>query len=76
MPLGNVRTADVSLRHYHHQNPYTMNLRKIKQLETELKALQTVPQHFGNLLNKELSDAIEDMIISKQYELRMQRMQD
>lgn len=56
-----------------------MNLRKIKQLETEVQVLQDVlniPKDFGVLLTKKQSDAIEDMIVDKQHELRMQTMQD
>lgn len=55
-------------------NLCTMNLRKIKQLETEVRVLQDVMNMPA--LNQEQRDAIEDMIVSKQYEVRMQTMQD
>ena len=52
-----------------------MNLRKIKQLETEVQVLQDVlniPKDFGILLTEKQYNTIEDMIVEKQSELRMQ----
>jgi len=51
-----------------------MNLRKIKQLETEVRVLQNVMNI--PTLNQEQRDAIEDMIVDKQHELQMQTVQD
>lgn len=56
-----------------------MNLRKIKQLETEVQVLQDVlniPKDFGVILTATQEFAIKDIIIEKQYELHKQKKQD